>query len=43
VLYTVYGPSLVEAKDLQAHLEEIEKTVRIFSPDACKTRMEVLP
>lgn len=43
VLYTVYGPSLVEAKDLQAHLEEIEKTVRIFSPDACKTRMDVLP
>ncbi|MGC9372964.1 MAG: phenylalanine--tRNA ligase beta subunit-related protein [Thermovirgaceae bacterium] len=42
-LFTVYGPSMTEATAIRHYLEEIEKTVRVFSPDARKADLSILP
>lgn len=42
VVFTVYAPAGISRDELEAHLADLESTVRLFSPDAVIETREVL-
>jgi DNA/RNA-binding domain of Phe-tRNA-synthetase-like protein len=42
VIFTVYAPDGISRDELEAHLADLESTVRLFSPDAVIETREVL-
>jgi len=42
VIFTVYAPAGISRVELEAHLADLESTVRLFSPDAVVDTREVL-
>lgn len=42
VIFTVYAPVGISRLELEAHLADLESTVRLFSPDAVVETREML-